>query len=81
MALLLSGCYKYQESFTTEGKITSIDVTNQTIAVNHNTVYTGDHDITKLKQGQQVKITLIDTTSENDWDPSDYIVTEIVVVR
>ncbi|MCR2805833.1 hypothetical protein [Paenibacillus soyae] len=61
-----------------EGEITFIDAEKNQMDINGQSIYADN--ISKYEIGQKVKVTLIDTTSQDDWDPEDFKVKEIVVI-
>jgi hypothetical protein len=75
--LVLAACSNYSEEVTKSGKITKID---------GEMVYIDDlplkvEDTSELEVGQNVKVTFIDTTSAEDWDPDDFEVENIEFLK
>jgi hypothetical protein len=75
LVLILAGCSSYSEEFIISGEVTRIEgnmvsIDNQEIIVD---------DSSDFKVGQKVKVTLIDYTSEDDWDPSDFEVKKLIL--
>ena len=73
----LVGCSTYSSEFVKTGEITRIG---------KGMIYIDDNPI-KIKNpsdfevGQRVKVTLIDKTGENDWDPNDFKVKGIEIIK
>ncbi|MFD1019558.1 hypothetical protein [Thalassobacillus hwangdonensis] len=77
LVLFLAGCSSYSEEFIISGEVTRVEgdlvsIDNQEIKVD---------DPSDFKVGQKVKVTLIDHTSEEDWDPDDFEVKKVTFMK
>jgi hypothetical protein len=76
--VLLVGCYSdYSEKVIKTGKITKI--TKQYIYLDGEPLKAKNRS--DLEVGLNVKVTFIDTTAEEDWDPDDFEVKEIEIIE
>ena len=73
--VLLIGCSNYAEENTKKGIITEIEKDRIYIDGDPMNV----RDTSDLKVGQKVKVTFIDSTAAEDWDPNDFEVKEIEI--
>ncbi|UOQ83466.1 hypothetical protein [Gracilibacillus salinarum] len=71
--ILLVGCSSYSEELTKTGEITKID--EKLVYVDEEPFNVGK--TAHLHVGQKVKVTFIDTTSEDVWDPDDFYIKSI----
>jgi hypoxanthine-guanine phosphoribosyltransferase len=71
------GCSNYTKEFTITGEITRIE--ENMVSIDNRVIIVDD--ISKLKQGQNVQVTLIDHTAEDDWDPKDFKVKKIEIIK
>jgi len=77
LVFILVGCSDYSSEFTKIGEITRIE---------EGIIYIDDSpikikDTSDFEMGQRVKVTLIDKTGEDDWDPNDFKVKEIDIIK
>lgn len=77
LVITFVGCSNYSEEFIVSGEITQVE--DNIIYVERKPIKVGDTD--EFKVGQKVKISLIDTTSEDDWDVNDFRVKKIEHIK
>lgn len=75
--VLLTGCNSYAEEVTRTGIITKIE--KNRIYIDRDPLNVKDSS--DLKVGQKVKVTFIDSTPAEDWDPNDFEVKEIEIIE
>ncbi|HWO77399.1 MAG TPA: hypothetical protein VNM69_16155 [Bacillus sp. (in: firmicutes)] len=77
LLVFLVGCSTYSQEFTVSGEITKID--KNLIFVDYLPIrYRHASD---FEMGQRIKVTLIDRTSEDVWDYTDFTVKKIEIIE
>ncbi|MDC3413177.1 hypothetical protein NC797_11675 [Aquibacillus sp. 3ASR75-11] len=75
--LVLAACSNYSEEVTKTGEITKI--TGEMVYIDDLPLKV--EDTSELEVGQNVKVTFIDTTSAESWDPDDFEVKNIEILK
>lgn len=75
---ILISCSSYSKEFEISGNVTKIE--GNMISIDGDVIKV-EKGISKLKVGQKVKVTLIDNTPEDDWDPDDFTVKNIQIIK
>ncbi|KHE71786.1 hypothetical protein LD39_07940 [Halobacillus sp. BBL2006] len=78
MGLFLVGCSSYSEEFIISGEVTRIE--GNLVSIDYQEIKVDNPS--DFKVGQKIKVTtLIDHTSEEDWDPSDFEVRKVIFIK